>query len=205
MLAPNTSAQESAEKETTASTFIGASGEGRRAVTLYRESLRSELPSALATSDASTTTAPPVSTSDPSTFALDRKQIASNAVVRVPSTTISVPREVKLQEWEGQVQEVGRHYFLARLVDLTARETEETEEAELPISDVAAGERDLLVEGATFRWIIGYRLIDGLKERFSRVVIRRLPMWTDGEIQSADREAAKLHDEIHRGRLDRSA
>jgi len=135
----------------------------------------------------------------------DRKRAANNAVVRIPSTTVSVPREVKLQEWEGQVQEVGRQYFLARLVDLTADETEETAETELPISDVATGERDLLVEGATFRWIIGYRLIDGLKERFSRVVIRRLPMWTDKEIQSADREATKLHDDIHRGRLDRSA
>jgi hypothetical protein len=114
-------------------------------------------------------------------------------VVPVPRTTVSIPREIKLQEWEGQVQEVGPHYFSARLVDLTSRETDETEEAELPISDISDSERDLLVPGATFRWIIGYRYNEGSKERFTRVAIRRLPMWTDAEIKSADQEASELH------------
>jgi hypothetical protein len=116
-----------------------------------------------------------------------------SGVVPVPRTTVWVPREVKLQEWEGQVQEVGPHYFSARLVDLTSRDGDETEEAELPISDISDSERDLLVPGATFRWIIGYRYIDGSKERFTRVAIRRLPMWTDAEIKSADQEASEVH------------
>src|ERR1700733_10222055 len=37
-------------------------------------------------------------------------------VVRYPSPTRELPREVVLQEWEGQVQEVGDHVFSARLV-----------------------------------------------------------------------------------------
>jgi hypothetical protein len=44
-----------------------------------------------------------------------------------------------------------------------------------------------------FRWIIGYRWEDGNKERFTRVVIRRLPIWTVQEMKSADAKAAELH------------
>jgi hypothetical protein len=104
-----------------------------------------------------------------------------------------VPREVKLQEWEGQVQEVGANSFSARLVDLTAGEKEETEEAELPLDDLIESDRALLVPGAVFRWIIGYRYMYGQKERFTRFVIRRLPMWTEQEVRSADQEADELH------------
>jgi hypothetical protein len=116
------------------------------------------------------------------------------AVVNLPTHLREVPREIKLQEWEGQVQEVDDAYFLARLVDLAANETEETEEVQLPLSDVTESDRALVVPGAVFRWIIGYRYIDGVKERFARVVIRRLPVWTEQEIRSADKEALELHD-----------
>ena len=47
-------------------------------------------------------------------------------IVRIPPPIIEVPREVKLQEWEGQVQEVRDSYYTARLVDLTTRDLEET-------------------------------------------------------------------------------
>jgi len=113
-------------------------------------------------------------------------------VVELPLRTRVVPREEILQEWEGQVQEVGDVYFSARLVDLTRGEKEETEESDLPIDDLVEADRTLLVPGAVFRWIIGYRWEDGEKERFTRVVIRRLPVWTEKEIRAADREAAEL-------------
>jgi hypothetical protein len=117
-------------------------------------------------------------------------------IVRIPSPIIEVPREVKLQEWEGQVQEVRDSYYTARLVDLTTRDLEETELADLPVSDIIEGDRDLLVPGAVFRLLIAYRYGDGEKERFTRVTIRRLPMWTDAEIKEADREAAELHNAL---------
>jgi CheY-like chemotaxis protein len=122
-------------------------------------------------------------------------------VVHYRSVEREVPREVKLQEWEGQVQEVGSNYFSARLVDLTAGEKEETEEAELPLDDLIESDRALVVPGAVFRWIIGYRYMYGQKERFTRVVIRRLPMWTEQEIRSADREAADLYDALSAARI----
>lgn len=114
-------------------------------------------------------------------------------VVHYRTVEREIPREVKLQEWEGQVQEVGPTYFSARLVDLTAGEKVETEEAELPLDDLIESDRALLVPGAVFRWIIGYRYMYGQKDRFTRFVIRRLPMWTEQEIRSADQEADELH------------
>jgi hypothetical protein len=114
-------------------------------------------------------------------------------VVTLPVGPREAPREIKLQEWEGQVQEVGKTYFSARLVDLTAGETEETEEVKLPLSDITESDQMLLVPGAVFRWIVGYRYVDSVKERFARVVVRRLPVWTEQEIREADKEALELH------------
>jgi hypothetical protein len=121
---------------------------------------------------------------------------ADLGVVRYPSPARELSREVLLQEWEGQVQEVGEHVFSARLVDLTRDSKEETEETDLPIQDLGEADRNLLIPGATFRWIIGYRWANGEKERFARVVIRRLPIWTEREIRSADQEAAELHNAL---------
>lgn len=128
-----------------------------------------------------------------------------SGVVRVSSPAVEIPREMKLQEWEGQVQEVRDHYFLARLTDLTTRDTEETEEAELPISDIVEGDRDLLVPGAVFRLLIAYKYEDGEKSRFTRLTIRRLPMWTDAEIKQADKEAEALHAALFRNPQNRTA
>jgi hypothetical protein len=118
------------------------------------------------------------------------------AVVKLPAVSLTPPKEITLQEWEGQIQEVGTTSFLARLVDLTADEHTETEEVQLPLSDISEGDLALVRPGAVFRWIIGYRYTGAVKERFDRLVIRRLPMWTPAEISSADREARELHDAL---------
>src|SRR5208337_3395205 len=126
-------------------------------------------------------------------------------VVRYPSPARELPREVVLQEWEGQVQEVGERVFSARLVDLTQDSKEETEETDLPIEDLGEADRGLVIPGAIFRWIIGYRWTNGEKERFTRVVIRRLPIWTEQEIKSADQEAAELHNALFGNAGERAA
>lgn len=72
-------------------------------------------------------------------------------VVRYPSPARELPREVVLQEWEGQVQEVGERVFSARLVDLTQDSKEETEETDLPIEDLGEADRGLVIPGAIFR------------------------------------------------------
>lgn len=89
----------------------------------------------------------------------------------------------------------GRFLF-ARLVDITAGEKDETEEVELPIDDVTESDQKLLLPGAVFRWVLGYSYASGRKERFARVVIRRLPVWTEKEMREADAEASELHDAL---------
>jgi hypothetical protein len=106
------------------------------------------------------------------------------------------PREITLQEWEGRVVQLAGRIVIARLVDITAGEKEETEEVELPIDDVTEADQALLQPGAIFRWILGYSYASGRKERFARVVVRRLPVWTEREMQEADKEASELHDAI---------
>jgi hypothetical protein len=106
------------------------------------------------------------------------------------------PREITLQEWEGRVLEVRGRLLIARLVDLTANEKEEKEEVELPVDDVPEADQKLLQPGAIFRWVLGYSYALGRKERFARVIVRRLPVWTKKEMQDADNEARELHDAI---------
>jgi hypothetical protein len=111
-------------------------------------------------------------------------------------TARPAPREITLQEWEGRVVQIDGRFIIARLVDITAGETEETEEVELPIDDVTEADQKLLQPGAIFRWVLGYSYASGWKERFARVVVRRLPVWTDKEMQEADKEAHELHNAI---------
>jgi hypothetical protein len=106
------------------------------------------------------------------------------------------PREITLQEWEGRVLQIDGRLVIARLVDITAGDKEETEEVELPLDDVTEADQALLQPGAIFRWILGYSYASGRKERFARVIVRRLPIWTEREMQEADREANELHNAI---------
>jgi hypothetical protein len=106
-----------------------------------------------------------------------------------------VPRDT-LQEWEGRILQLEGRLIIARLVDITAGDKEETEEVELPLDDVTEADQSLLQPGAIFRWILGYSYASGRKERFARVIVRRLPVWTEREMQEADREASELHNAI---------
>jgi hypothetical protein len=108
----------------------------------------------------------------------------------------TIPREVVLQEWEGRVEEIQGRLLIARLVDITAKETEETEQVELPLDDITEADQDLIQPGTIFRWILGYRYLYGRKEKFARIVVRRLPIWTDREMGEADKEAYELHNTI---------
>ena len=126
-------------------------------------------------------------------------------VVRHPANPMEFPREVILQEWEGQVQEVLARTFTARLVDLTSKESEETEEVDLPLDDLSESDKASIAPGSIFRWIIGHRYRDGEKERFTRVIVRRLPIWTAQEIRAADEEAESLHKSLFGDSQDRAA
>ena len=103
-----------------------------------------------------------------------------------------------LQEWEGYVLEVYNDYFTARLVDITAGDSQETEGGEFPIGDVDDKDLSLLKSGAVFRWLIGYeKSYRGTKKRISQVVFRRLPQWTKTDIDEAKNEARRISKKIH--------
>jgi hypothetical protein len=123
--------------------------------------------------------------------------IASNYVeamsefepAKMPGRARPVSREELLQEWEGRVVEIRADQFTARLVDLSAGDNEERDEVDILISDLAAADLELLRENSIFRWLIGYRYFGSTKERFTRVVFRRMPAWSRNELRAARRSA----------------
>jgi hypothetical protein len=107
-------------------------------------------------------------------------------------SVVPFAREEKLQEWEGRVVAVSANRFKAQLIDLTAGNEHETESGDFPIEELSDSDRKLLRENAIFRWLIGYRYIGSTKERFARIVFRRLPAWSAMELRAARKSARKL-------------
>jgi len=102
-----------------------------------------------------------------------------------------------LQEWEGHVVEIGDDTFEARLIDLTAGRSHESEEATIPkeeLSDhdvalMAAGD---IAVGSIFRWVIGYeRSPAGTKTRVSRICFRDMPRVTKADLRKGQEWARK--------------
>ncbi len=113
-----------------------------------------------------------------------------------PAPRLRSPEQfTALQKWEGVVLRIQDETFSARLSDLTTAHADE--EAELPIAEVSAADRDLLQAGAFFYWTIGY-LDDryGQRQRASRIRFRRLPAWTHEEVEAARREADALAEQL---------
>ena len=99
-----------------------------------------------------------------------------------------------LQSWEGAVTHIDpmQGFFVAKLYDLT-RPSENVKEAELELCDVSPNDRDLLKVGGIFRWMIGYRRQSyGQQERVSAIVFRRLPAWSERDIEVAAEEGERL-------------
>lgn len=97
-----------------------------------------------------------------------------------------------IQEWEGTVTDVDGDTFMARLTDLTAGKRVAEEEADFLVDDLTDDDRQLLVPGAIFRWVVGYqRASGGSKKRVSHVVFRRLPMLTEKDAAEAREEGTR--------------
>ena len=98
---------------------------------------------------------------------------------------------ISLQKWEGIVMEVMDDAFLARLIDLTNKGVDE--EAEFPIDEISEEDKPLVRPGAIFYWNIGYHTsYSGQRTRSSIIRFRRLPAWTQREIDAAKREAERI-------------
>lgn len=122
-------------------------------------------------------------------LAQNQEQLAAAAQI----VTAEAPRGqfVLVQQWEGVVAEIGEESFSAVIKDLSDRRNDE-EDTELFLDDVRADDRQLLKRGAVFYWSIGYEDTPRGRERKSIIVFRRLPAWTQRDVQQFKARAATL-------------
>ncbi len=104
-----------------------------------------------------------------------------------PSATLHA-----LQEWEGYVVEIGEDEFVARLVDLTAGRSFETEEATIPMEEISEDDAGKLREGDIFRWVIGYERSPSGTKRVSQIVFRDLPRMTAADFEEGRKWAERI-------------
>ncbi len=99
-----------------------------------------------------------------------------------------------LQKWEGTVLEVGKKSFTARLVDIR-NDDEPDEEGEILLEEVSPADMALVAPGAVFYWTIGYMTAgSGQKRRVSQIRFRRLPVWTERDIEATRRRASDFRE-----------
>jgi hypothetical protein len=92
-----------------------------------------------------------------------------------------------LQKFEGVVQSVTENSFVARLTDKTH---DEHEEAEFHLEEVSPGDRNLVMPGAEFYWVIGREVKPyGQISRSSILRFKRIPAWSNEEVEQAKAEA----------------
>ena len=100
------------------------------------------------------------------------------SVPAVPTPTLH-----PLQEWEGCVTEIRGDEFVADLLDLTAGDAVESEEAVFPKDELSPEDRSRLAIGSFFWWVIGYEAAAGRARRHvSRIVFPDLPPMTEADL-----------------------
>ena len=98
-----------------------------------------------------------------------------------------------LQEWEGHVVEIRAEEFVARLVDVTAEQSHESEEATIPVAEISETDAAKMTVGSIFRWVIGFeRSVEGTHKRVSQIVFRDLPRMTKYDIRHGKEWASKV-------------
>jgi len=99
-----------------------------------------------------------------------------------------------LQKWEGTVIEIdkSKDECRAHLKDLINPENPD-EEITFSIEEISESDIDLVKPGAIFYLYIGYeKRPNGQRLRISEIRFRRLPAWTEKEIEEAKKEAEEL-------------
>ena len=115
-----------------------------------------------------------------------------------PTVWLPIPKPSKdylvaLQKWEGIVLKRGKETLFARLADRSAVGPDE--EAEILLDEISADDLPLVTPGAVFYWSIGYHVdTSGQKRRVSVIRFRRLPAWSEKELQQAGQDADRLRD-----------
>jgi hypothetical protein len=99
----------------------------------------------------------------------------------------------KLIVWEGTVTERMEASFLCRLTDPAGKEREQV--AEVPFAEVGVGDVDLVEPGGIFYWTIAH--VDersGTRSRLSQIQFRRLPRYSQSDLDSGSATADAIRD-----------
>lgn len=100
-------------------------------------------------------------------------------------------RLIALQAWEGVVLEVGETDFAIRAVDVAGEHADE--QITLAKDELSEFDLELLEPGAILYWTIGYReKHGGGRERVSQIRLRRLPAWSEAQLDEAEERAAAM-------------
>lgn len=100
----------------------------------------------------------------------------------------------RLAEWSGYVTDIGDYFFRASLRGVFGEGVKgEHEDAEIPISDLSLSDRELLRQGAYLRLCVMREVRkSGQPSRFTQVILRRLPDYSEDELRLAADEAGQL-------------
>ena len=112
-----------------------------------------------------------------------------------PSRVLARPTNTlhPVQEWEGHVVDIGDDEFVARLVDLSAGSSVESEEAIIPLAAIDEQDASRMDVGKIFRWVIGYeRSVEGTRTHVSRIVFRDLPRMTARDFEEGQEWARSV-------------
>ncbi len=133
----------------------------------------------------------------PELAAPEFRRIAHAAVPPSPRPLDLTPRSrfVLEQEWLGRVEAVSDNSFTAVLLDATGR-TDEEEVADISRVLVNDDDETLVVPGALFYWVIGFRIDARVRRGESRLIFRRSLPWTATERSAAEAEALRLADQL---------
>lgn len=132
--------------------------------------------------------------SDPDSVSKPVPMIKPPKYALVPPSKIRLDVFRLLQLWKGRVTDVSEDEFVSIISDLTNPALDD-EQVTLDLEEVPVDDLPLVSPGAVFYWSIGYADYPGRpRTRESRIRFRRLPGWTEPELNRAERNADRLAD-----------
>lgn len=116
--------------------------------------------------------------------------ISENVVKNLHS---GVCLKTAVQEWEARVTEISDNIITARLTDITAGLTDETEETTIAINHLSEIDRTNVLVGSLLRVIIGYKreVKNAGLRRYSQITLRKLPAWRKCDLKIAQQRAER--------------
>jgi hypothetical protein len=99
-------------------------------------------------------------------------------------------RYILLKKYEGFVTARHKDSFSARLFESSSAYP--VIDAEFELDELSETDRELVIEGAPMVWTIGYAYDGSTRKRESLIYLRRLPAWSDQELEQSRKAAEDL-------------